>query len=165
VDTCWQEHLYEMDELKEGVGFAGVAGKDPLLVYQKEAFEMFESLIARIDAESLRNLFQLRVDAGPPEARRAPLGRGQLSDIHSEATNLGFRGAPPASATRPGGDGMPLGRPVGEAAPRRRGLVAAGSEGADAAKRAPIRTGPKVGRNDPCPCGSGKKFKQCHGRA
>ena len=71
VDTCWQEHLYEMDELKEGVGFAGVAGKDPLLVYQKEAFEMFESLIARIDAESLRNLFQLRVDAGPPEARRA----------------------------------------------------------------------------------------------
>ena len=165
VDTCWQEHLYEMDELKEGVGFAGVAGKDPLLVYQKEAFEMFESLIARIDAESLRNLFQLRVDAGPPEARRAPLGRDQLSDIHSEATNLGFRGAPPASATQPGSDGMPLGRPVGEAAPRRRGLVAAGSEGADAAKRAPIRTGPKVGRNDPCPCGSGKKFKQCHGRA
>ena len=163
VDTCWQEHLYEMDELKEGVGFAGVAGKDPLLVYQKEAFEMFGSLIARIDAESLRNLFQLRVDAGvqPP---RAPMGRAQLSDIHSEATNLGFRGSAPA-AVRTSGDGMPLGRPVGPAAPRERGLVAGGSEGADAARKAPVRSGPKVGRNDPCPCGSGKKFKQCHGQA
>ncbi len=164
VDTCWQEHLYEMDELKEGVGFAGVAGKDPLMVYQKEAFDMFESLIARIDAESLRNLFQLRVEAGPPpEARR--VGRGQLSDIHNEATNLGFRGAPAtAPSTEGGGDGLPLGRPVGQARPRERGLVAAGSEGTDAEKKAPIRSGPKVGRNDPCPCGSGKKYKQCHGR-
>ncbi|MDP7450283.1 MAG: SEC-C metal-binding domain-containing protein, partial [Candidatus Latescibacteria bacterium] len=163
VDTCWQEHLYEMDELKEGVGFAGVAGKDPLLVYQKEAFEMFESLISRIDAESLRNLFQLRVDAGPPPERRVPLGRGQLSDIHSEATNLGFRGAPPPTPGQASGDGLPLGKPAG--GPRDRGLVAAGSEGTDTAKKAPIRTGPKVGRNDPCPCGSGKKYKQCHGRA
>jgi preprotein translocase subunit SecA len=166
VDTCWQEHLYEMDELKEGVGFAGVAGKDPLLVYQKEAFDMFGSLIARIDAESLRNLFQLRVDVGPPpEARRLPLSRGQLSDIHSEATGLGFRGPQPPASAAQGGDGLPLGRPVAQAAPRRRGLVAGGSEGADTAKKAPVRTGPKVGRNDPCPCGSGKKFKQCHGRA
>ena len=165
VDTCWQEHLYEMDELKEGVGFAGVAGKDPLLVYQKEAFEMFGSLIGRTDTESLRNLFQLRVDAGPPAQRPATQGRGQLSDIHNEATNLGFRGAPPAPKGPPAGDGMPLGRPVEPAGPRGRGLVAAGTEGADSAKKAPLRTGPKVGRNDPCPCGSGKKFKQCHGRA
>lgn len=165
VDTCWQEHLYEMDELKEGVGFAGVAGKDPLLVYQKEAFDMFGSLIARIDSESLRNLFQLRVDAGEPaQPARPAMGRGQLSDIHREATNLGFRAGAPAQAANPGGDGMPLGRPAGASAPRDRGLVAAGSEGTDAAKKAPIRTGPKVGRNDPCPCGSGKKYKQCHGR-
>jgi preprotein translocase subunit SecA len=170
VDTCWQEHLHEMDELKEGVGFAGVAGKDPLLVYQKEAFEMFESLIARIDSESIRNLFQLRIDAGPPpEARRDTPSRSQLSDIHREATNLGFRGAPPAAPATPGvpaagGDGMPLGRPADEAAPRQRGLVAAGSEGTDEAKKTPVRSGPKVGRNDPCPCGSGKKYKQCHGR-
>lgn len=168
VDTCWQEHLYEMDELKEGVGFAGVAGKDPLLVYQKEAFDMFGSLIARIDAESIRNLFQLRVDAGPPpDSRARGPARGQLSDIHREATNLGFRGAPAAAAAQAaaGADGLPLGKPVSEAAPRQRGLVAAGSEGSDAAKKAPIRSGPKVGRNDPCPCGSGKKYKQCHGRA
>ncbi len=162
VDTCWQEHLYEMDELKEGVGFAGVAGKDPLLVYQKEAFEMFGSLIARINAESLRNLFQLRVDVGPPPAPRR-VGRGQLSDIHTEATNLGFRGSAPA-VPQSTGDGMPLGRPAGPAAPRERGLVAGGSEGTDTARKAPTRSGPKVGRNDPCPCGSGKKYKQCHGQ-
>jgi preprotein translocase subunit SecA len=167
VDTCWQEHLYEMDELKEGVGFAGVGGKDPLMVYQKEAFDMFESLIARIDSESLRNLFQLRVDAGPPPDARRPIGRGQLSDIHREATNLGFRGGPgappaPAAPGQPAGDGLPLGRP---SAPRDQGLVAAGSEGADQAKKAPVRAAPKVGRNQPCPCGSGKKFKHCHGKA
>ena len=167
VDTCWQEHLYEMDELKEGVGFAGVGGKDPLMVYQKEAFEMFESLLGRIDNESLRNLFQLRVDTGPPpETRRRPMARGQLSDIHREATNLGFRGAAPAAtaAGGAGGDGLPLGRPAGDS-PRGQGLVAAGSEGSDQAKREPVRTGPKVGRNQPCPCGSGKKYKHCHGRA
>ena len=168
IDTCWQEHLYEMDELKEGVGFAGVGGKDPLMVYQKEAFEMFESLIGRIDTESLSNLFQLRVEAGPVPERRAPAGRGRFSDIHREATNLGFRGAPagPAEVSQPGapaGDGMPLGRPAG--APRDdQELVAAGSEGGAPAKRAPVRAGPKVGRNQPCPCGSGKKFKHCHGK-
>ncbi len=162
VDTCWQEHLHEMDELKDGVGFAGVGGKDPLIVYQKEAFDMFEILLDRIDAESLSNLFRLRIDA--PEA--APSGprikRGQLSDIHREATNLGFSGGSPV----PGGDasgGIPLGRPKAES-PRGRGLVAAGSEGTDSAKREPIRNEPKVGRNQPCPCGSGKKYKQCHGR-
>jgi preprotein translocase subunit SecA len=166
IDTCWQEHLYEMDELKEGVGFAGVGGKDPLLVYQKEAFEMFESLIGRIDIESLSNLFQLRFDAGPVPERGPRVGRGQLSDIHREATNLGFRGsAGPVEASgqgEPVADGLPLGRPAG--GPRDQGLATAGSEGGGPAKKTPVRAGPKVGRNQSCPCGSGKKYKHCHGR-
>jgi len=161
VDTCWQEHLHDMDELKEGVGFAGVGGKDPLIVYQKEAFDMFENLLDRIDSESLSNLFRLRIDAPDAVPSGPRTGRGQLSDIHREATNLGFTGGPPA----PGGDGSSgvPGRPKGDS-PRGRGLVAAGTEGADSAKREPIRNEPKVGRNQPCPCGSGKKYKQCHGR-
>ncbi len=168
IDTCWQEHLYEMDELKEGVGFAGVGGKDPLLVYQKEAFEMFESLIGRIDTESLSNLFQLRFDAGPVPERRGRVGRGQLSDIHREATNLGFRGLPagpaaPPEQGEPVADGLPLGRPSG--GPRDQGLATAGSEGGGPARKTPVRAEPKVGRNQPCPCGSGKKFKHCHGRS
>ena len=168
IDTCWQEHLYEMDELKEGVGFAGVGGKDPLLVYQKEAFEMFESLIGRIDGESLNNLFQLRIDAGPVPERRPQVGRGQFSDIHREATNLGFRGLPGAAAGTaeagaPAAPGLPLGTPAG--APRDQGLATAGSEGGGPARKTPVRAGPKVGRNQPCPCGSGKKYKHCCGRA
>ena len=162
VDTCWQEHLYAMDELKEGVGFVGIGGKNPLIEYKKGAFEMFESLISRIDSETMQSLFRLRIDSEAPELR-SPMRGGRYSSIHREATNLGYQGAAPAP---PGGDqpevGM-LGRPA--ATPRGRGLVAAGSEGTDEAKREPVRTGPKVGRNRPCPCGSGKKFKHCHGRA
>ncbi len=162
VDTSWQEHLYAMDELKEGVGFVGIGGKNPLIEYKKGAFEMFESLIAKIDSETMQNLFRLRIDSEAPEFR-SPMRGGRYSSIHREATNLGFQGAAP---TPPDGDqpeiGM-LGRPAGS--PRGRGLVAAGSEGTDSAKQAPVRTGPKVGRNSPCPCGSGKKFKHCHGRA
>ncbi len=162
VDTSWQEHLYAMDELKEGVGFVGIGGKNPLIEYKKGAFEMFESLIAKIDSETMQNLFRLRIDSEAPEFR-SPMRGGRYSSIHREATNLGFQGAAP---TPPDGDqpeiGM-LGRPAGS--PRGRGLAAAGSEGTDSAKQAPVRTGPKVGRNSPCPCGSGKKFKHCHGRA
>ena len=164
VDTCWQEHLYAMDELKEGVGFVGIGGKNPLIEYKKGAFEMFESLIARIDSETMQNLFRLRIDSEAPELR-SPMRGGRYSSIHREATNLGFQGAAPAPGPSDGDQpeiGM-LGRPA--ASPRGRGLVAAGSEGTDSAKREPVRTGPKVGRNSPCPCGSGKKFKHCHGRA
>ena len=163
VDTCWQEHLYEMDELKEGVGFVGIGGKNPLIEYKKGAYEMFESLIHRIDAETMRNLFQLRVDTEAPGLDRPSRG-GRYSPIHREATNLGFQGAPPVTAAGEQSESSMLGRRV-DSSPRDRGLVAAGSEGADAAKREPVRAGPKVGRNSPCPCGSGKKFKQCHGRS
>ena len=164
VDTSWQEHLYAMDELKEGVGFVGIGGKNPLIEYKKGAFEMFESLIARIDSETMQSLFRLRIDSEAPELR-SPMRGGRYSSIHREATNLGFQGATPAAAPPDGEQpeiGM-LGRPAGS--PRGRGLVAAGSEGTDSVKREPVRTGPKVGRNSPCPCGSGKKFKHCHGRA
>ncbi|MBT3346566.1 MAG: hypothetical protein HN404_26460 [Gemmatimonadetes bacterium] len=132
------------------------------MVYQKEAFDMFESLLDRIDAESLSNLYRLRIDAPAPVPEGPRIGRGQLSDVHREATNLGFSGGPTAS---PGGDGdVPLGKAMPSSSPRGRGLVAAGSEGSDSAKREPIRNEPKVGRNQPCPCGSGKKYKHCHGR-
>ena len=165
VDTCWQEHLYEMDELKEGVGFVGVGGKNPLIEYKKGAFDMFESLIARIDQETLRNLFQLRVDGETAAAGAGADGRGsRYSPIHRESTNLGFSGATGGGrATGASGDDLPLGRPG--RAPRDRGLVAGGSEGTDGpAPREPVRVGPKIGRNALCPCGSGKKYKRCHGR-
>ena len=162
VDTCWQEHLYEMDELKEGVGFVGVAGKNPLIEYKRGAYDIFESLIERVNQETLRSLFQLRVDAQAP-VLEGPQRHGRLSSIHREATNLGFSGVAP-EASRSEGDGTVLGRSAGghQASPRDR-LQGVGTEGADGAVRRPVRVEPKVGRNQPCPCGSGKKYKRCCG--
>ncbi len=159
VDSCWQEHLYEMDELKEGVGLVGVGGKNPLIEYKKGAFDMFESLISRVNQESLRALFRLRFD--PQSPLDQPARTGRLSPIHREATNLGFRGTTPVA-----GDDMPLGKPRQPAGSARNQFSGSGggSGGGEAAARTPARVGPKVGRNAPCPCGSGKKYKRCHGR-
>ena len=163
IDTCWQEHLYEMDELKEGVGFAGVAGKNPLIEYKKGAYDMFESLIERISTESLRTLFQLRVDVEPPAEPGPGGGRrtGRFNLIHRESTNLGFQGG---QAPAEGGDELPLGQPAGQS--QRQQAIAASGGGAPEAQaaRQPARATPKVGRNAPCPCGSGKKYKRCHGK-
>ena len=152
IDTCWQEHLHEIDELKDGVGFAGIGGKNPLIEYKKGAFDMFEGLIGRIAQETLRNLFQLRIDTGAPDLgpARQP---SSTTAVHRDATNMGFRGveqaAPPA--------GMPAGGPQ-----QLRGSGGGSDEG-QAARQPMVRDQPKVGRNDPCPCGSGKKYKRCHG--
>ena len=163
VDTCWQEHLYEMDELKEGVGFVGVGGKNPLIEYKRGAYDMFESLIARINQDTLRNLFRLRIDTDAPSRQRDDRGRA-LSTIHREATNLGFTGSgAPVPGAGPAPADLVPGRPAQAGSPRDR-LVGVGSEGADQAVRTPVRAAPKVGRNQPCPCGSGKKYKHCHGR-
>ena len=163
VDSCWQEHLYEMDELKESVGFAGVGGKNPLIEYKKGAFDMFEQFIVRIDQDGLRSLFQLRIDAEPPPLEQGRQGRGgRLNSIHREATNLGFAGAQTGArpaAARPSGDGLPLG-----GSGRRDTVASGGGAGEKAGPRQPVRAAPKVGRNAPCPCGSGKKYKQCCGR-
>jgi len=170
IDTCWQQHLYAMDELKEGIGFVGIGGKNPLIEYKKGAYEMFEALIARVEQETLRNLVQLRVEAQqatPPVQRRRA---ARYSSIHREATNLGFAGVSPAPGEEagPGGLGAPAGDEMllGRPAPREQlSASGGGAEGDDGGgPRAPVRVGPKVGRNDPCPCGSGKKYKKCHGR-
>ncbi|MBM3279924.1 MAG: preprotein translocase subunit SecA [Candidatus Handelsmanbacteria bacterium] len=169
IDTCWQEHLYEMDELKEGIGFVGVGGKNPLIEYKKGAYDLFESLIERVQQETLRNLFRLRLAAEPgrqalPAQRLGPPRRHRL--IHTEATNMGFGPSPEAGpAPAPPGptpENYVPGQPV---PPDRRRLSAYGGGTSEAppAQREPIRVGPKVGRNDPCPCGSGKKYKKCHG--
>jgi preprotein translocase subunit SecA len=161
VDTCWQEHLYEMDELKEGVGFVGVGGKNPLIEYKKGAFDMFEQLLDRVNRETLRNLLRLRVEVDP-RTLGARQQTGRYSSIHREATNLGFSSSP--AATPPDGQGGDL-LPGQAKAPRDRGLVAAGPAGAEAGEaKEPVRVEPKVGRNEACPCGSGKKYKRCCGR-
>ena len=157
TDTCWQEHLYEMDELKDGVGFAGVGGKNPLIEYKKGAYDMFESLIERINREGLRSIFQLRVDAEAPEFG-SPTRGGRHNLIHREATNLGFS-APPASTAD--NEDLAMGEPTRR---ERNFTTSGGGTGEAPTVQQPVRAAPKVGRNAPCPCGSGKKHKRCCGR-
>ena len=149
IDTCWQEHLHEIDELRDGIGFVGVGGKNPLIEYKRGAYDMFESLIGRIAQETLRNLFQLRIAIGPEALGPAP-SLGRINAVHQDATNMGFRGV----------ESAPTGGPSRPA--QLRGSGGGSSEGR-AVRQPVVRNQPKVGRNAPCPCGSGKKYKRCHG--
>ena len=151
IDTCWQEHLHEIDEFRDGIGFVGVGGKNPLIEYKRGAYDMFESLIGRIAQETLRNLFQLRIDIRP-EALEPARRPSRINAVHQDATNMGFRGVEPAPTGVPG-------QPT-----QLRGSGGGSSEG-QAVRQPVVRAQPKVGRNAPCPCGSGKKYKRCHGKA
>jgi preprotein translocase subunit SecA len=163
VDTCWQEHLYEMDALQEGIGFVGVGGKNPLIEYKRSSFDMFEQLIARIDQDTVKELFGFRLVAqAPPVAESPRRVSGRMRQVHSESTNLGFGGKADAGAESPPQPAAPVvpGRP-----PRSPQNLSTSGGGQEAeAQRVPAKAAPKVGRNDPCPCGSGKKYKRCHGR-
>jgi preprotein translocase subunit SecA len=149
IDDRWKEHLQDIERLKEGVGLRGYAEKDPVLAYQRESFDMFESLFGLIKSEFLAKLYRVRMapmegevatDESPTpisESQRAAVERQMEAEQKERADRvrrLNLFGTP---------------KPSG----------AASSQVASPAKR----EADKVGRNDPCPCGSGKKFKKCHG--
>jgi preprotein translocase subunit SecA len=119
IDNLWKDHLLSMDHLKEGIGLRGYAQQNPLLVYKKEGFEMFQNLMGRIEEETLAILFRIQIAA--PEKMET------LQRTREQRLTFSGGGEPP--------------------------------------RRAPAQRSPeKVGRNSPCPCGSGKKFKKCCGR-
>jgi len=152
VDAQWKDHLYSLDHLKEGIGLRGYGQRDPLVEYKKESFALFQAMKERIDDEIVRYLWRLRPivestgEARAPEVRQ-PRKPQQITmnQPRAESPLAGLAG--PAA----GGEGGP---PM----PPRTG-------GDDATPRTVRRDEPKVGRNDPCPCGSGKKYKKCHGAA
>ena len=160
IDVCWQEHLQEIDELKDGIGFVGVGGKNPLIEYKKGAFNIFEHLIDRISQDTLKNLFQLRIDSNTSHFGQQHIPQNYREE-HRDSTNMGFRSietdTPSENKTQ---RGLPLSK-----SNRNSGQVTASGPGGstETSQKQPIRVDPKVGRNDPCPCGSGKKFKRCHG--
>ena len=152
IDRLWQEHLYAMDALREGVYLRGYAQKDPLIEYKTEAYDMFVGLMANIKGEVLHNLFRSTSNLQAFEtflstlpqflmreqAPSAPTANGPVPGRRPEFT--AHRGENGDDETEGNGSEVKL-----ELTPVRREM-------------------PKVGRNDPCPCGSGKKFKNCHGR-
>jgi preprotein translocase subunit SecA len=152
VDTQWKDHLYSLDHLKDGIGLRGYGQRDPLVEYKKESFALFQAMRERVDDEMLRYLWRLRPvvsdGSGSSVAARAPQRRTTQT-----TTNRGAAPPPAAAvAARAAAAAMSTSAPR----PARVG-------GDDAAVRTVRRDEPKVGRNDPCPCGSGKKYKKCHG--
>jgi preprotein translocase subunit SecA len=145
IDRLWQEHLYEMDSLRYSIGLRGYGQRDPLVEYKAEAFKMFDDLMVNVKTQICNNIFR---SASSMAAFENFLRSVPQQTLHQ--TTSAFGGG---TTTASSGGAQPNGSDVvSEAA------------AAVAEKAKPVRTGPKVGRNDPCPCGSGKKYKQCCGR-
>ncbi len=146
IDNKWRDHLREMDDLKEGIHLRGYGQKDPLVEYKGEAFKMFMELMELIASDVLSMVFKLypeRPEQLPIQRTRRPMRREDMVLTHDSATGAGFvANKEPISST-------------GE--PQRAQQPQSGQ------RVQQIRVGPKVGRNDACPCGSGKKYKYCHG--
>ncbi len=147
IDKLWQEHLYEMDSLRHSIGLRAHGQRDPLIEYKAEAFKIFEELMLNIKSEICHGIFR---SASSLMAYENFMRNVPQQTIHQSTSAFG------GSAT--GSD--TVGQGTGAAAKKESDLV---SE-AMAAVSKPVRSGPKVGRNDPCPCQSGKKFKQCCGK-
>ena len=151
IDRLWQEHLYEMDSLRYSIGLRGYGQRDPLIEYKGEAYKIFDELMVNIKTEICHNIFR---SASSLMAFENFLRNVPQRTMHQSASAFG--GAAPNAADASAAARTPA------TAPRASDIV---SEAAAAVEKArPVRAGPKVGRNDPCPCGSGKKFKHCCGR-
>jgi preprotein translocase subunit SecA len=150
IDKLWQEHLYEMDSLRYSIGLRAHGQRDPLIEYKAEAYKIFEELMVNIKTEICHNIFR---SASSLMAFENFLRSVPQHTMHQSTSAFG------GSAT--GAEAPGAGAARG-AAPQASDIV---SEAAAAVEKAkPVRSGPKVGRNDPCPCGSGKKYKHCCGK-
>ena len=136
IDEHWKDHLHQMDMLKEGIGLRAYGQKDPLIEYKREAYEMFVEMVDTINQKNLEMLWRTEFVEVPAERRGMPT-RIQL--VHKDPTNMGYA----------------------EGKPQETAIQKAGKQRSK--KQQPIRVEQRVGRNDPCPCGSGKKYKKCHG--
>src|SRR5580700_4536156 len=158
IDRQWVDHLYVMDHLKTGIGLRGYGQKDPRVEYEKEAFEIFESLKNNIADEAIKGVFRVVIEHGPPQPQMMP-GAQQFEPIPS-----GELVPQPVAAGRVPQQEVEqmLGPMPGTG--RRPQQLHTNKDEEEPAK--PVhRDQPKVGRNELCPCGSGKKFKRCHGAA
>jgi preprotein translocase subunit SecA len=143
-DAVWKDHMYSMGLLREGIGLRGYAERDPKIEYKREGTRLFNELLGNIRERVTDLIFKVQVSMAPATAEAAgpvgPAAPAGMTAQHADATNVGF-----ASAAEDH-----------EAAMRQ--------QGGDGKTQTIRRATPKVGRNQPCPCGSGKKYKHCHGK-
>ncbi len=136
IDSQWKDHLLSIDHVKQGIGLVGYGQKDPLVEYKKQSFDMFRDMLDRIDTNTTRSLFNLEIVDKDEQAEMERLQRLEQQRAMKQAAGMAFTGA-------------------------YEGVQAAGEE---ALKSVPfVRDQPKVKPNEPCYCGSGKKYKKCHG--
>jgi preprotein translocase subunit SecA len=168
IDGLWKEHLLSMDHLKEGIGLRGYAQQDPLVAYKRESYDMFEAMMAKFQEDTVRFLFRMQilgadgqpVDAAPRPNREVPKAPPVASaarpvTLEAEPREIGIHTRQPSTTIDA------LEKEFHRK--KQRELEAASRSGGDASEPSQRRMGEKVGRNDPCPCGSGKKYKKCHG--
>jgi preprotein translocase subunit SecA len=171
VDGQWKDHLLSLDHLKEGIGLRGYGQKDPLVEFKKEAFILFEDMMTRIDNETIRYLYNVQVQMeGNQPGPGGPLAEGGGGP--SQPVPAGPRASRPfaaaaSAAARVADEPAPqlpaFAREMERKQQRQEKEMQYQSGAAQAEAPKPVRAGAKVGRNDPCPCGSGKKYKKCHG--
>jgi preprotein translocase subunit SecA len=136
IDSQWKDHLASIDQVKQGIGLVGYGQKDPLVEYKKQSFTMFQDMLDRIDTNTVKALFHLQIVNQDEQEERERLARLEQQRARRQAAGMAFTGA----------------------------MATAEAAGAEAARHTPfVRDQPKVKPNEPCYCGSGKKFKKCHG--
>ncbi len=140
IDDAWKEHLREMDDLKQSVQNASYEQKDPLLIYKLESFDLFKNMIDKVNKEVISMLMKGQIPISEPDQVKQAQARKKLDMSKYQTSKTDMPSYSPGSSTVP--DGTPP-------APK---------------QIQQVRVEKKIGRNDPCPCGSGKKYKQCHGR-
>ncbi len=136
IDSQWKDHLASIDQVKQGIGLVGYGQKDPLVEYKKQSFDMFQNMLDRIDTNTTKALFHLQIVTQDEQEEQERLARLEQQRARRQAAGMAFTGA----------------------------MAGAEVAGAEAARHTPfVRDQPKVKPNEPCYCGSGKKFKKCHG--
>ncbi|MGA0806632.1 MAG: SEC-C metal-binding domain-containing protein, partial [Pseudohongiellaceae bacterium] len=139
LDTFWKEHLAQMEALRQGIGLRGYGGKNPKQEYKREAFNLFEELLSNIQAEVIKFLSLVRIR----KEQEVDAIEKQRAEEEARVRQQSLHAAGATASAMPGAE----------------------RQSEPAAAREPVTRGaPKVGRNDPCPCGSGQKYKQCHGK-
>jgi preprotein translocase subunit SecA len=141
VDQEWKDHLYDMDQLKSGIGLRAYGQKDPLIEYKTEGYKMFIDLLDRIDDQIVTYLFRVRVALSPgPQSSMAG-----TKEVHEAGVTFGGQSA------------------IAREAQKNRNKWSTSSPEGKKPKQQPVTVEKTPGRNDPCPCGSGKKYKKCCG--
>jgi len=158
IDAQWKDHLRDMDHLKEGIGLRGYGQHDPLVEYKRESFDMFEAMMQRFQEETTRYLYLMQILERPQEMAAAPVGPAEVMPAAVGGDGNGRR--PPRGLATSVDE-------IEEAFQRRKRRELEQARMAGSGDMQPVqqvvRGTAKIGRNDPCPCGSGKKYKKCCG--